>query len=256
MSAELQTAAGIEAEIRLSGSTAVRNFFIDYLAKRCKWCGADVEDSPTKHRQFCDNNNVCCNAYSRAKKRGKAKRSSLAVCQSRANRWLQIWEWGKAGSTVDNIRVSRDEVIRASGQTVECILTFVDDNTRSKGFTFDRARKEKLTLDRIVERRKEIQLVKDHGQKFSRCMQCGTEFTDQGRPVVSAFAFCGETQLVAGSCKKAWLVAHPETCKPSDPVPEPTPMVTGWERGEVEHKSRAGIRRIERKKDQPAFAVK
>ena len=38
-------------------------------------------------------------------------------------------------------------------------------------------------------------------------------------------------------------------------VPEPTPTVTGWEHGEVEHKSRAGVRRIERGKEQEAFAI-
>jgi len=234
---------------------------IDYLAKRCKWCGADVIDSPTKHRQFCDNNNVCCNAYSRAKKRGKAKRSSLTVCRARAQRWVKLWEWGKAGSTVDNIRVSRDEVIRASGQTVECIRDF-SDQISEKPLTFstllDHIRKEKVTVDRIIERRKETRLVKDvHQPCFSRCLHCGTEFTDvKGRPTLSSFAFCDETLLVASSCKRAWLAAHPEVSKWSGPVPEPTPVITGWERGEIEHRGRAGLRRIKRGKDQEAFIIK
>lgn len=43
---------------------------------------------------------------------------------------------------------------------------------------------------------------------------------------------------------------------PSGPVPEPTPTITGWERGEVEHRGRSGLRRIERAKDQEAIAIK
>jgi hypothetical protein len=36
-----------------------------------------------------------------------------------------------------------------------------------------------------------------------------------------------------------------------------TPTTTGWERGEVEHRARGnGLRRIERKKDQPALVIK
>jgi hypothetical protein len=46
---------------------AVRNLVvIDFLVKRCKWCGAVIFNSPTKPRTFCDNNNVCCNAFSRS----------------------------------------------------------------------------------------------------------------------------------------------------------------------------------------------
>ena len=39
-------------------------------------------------------------------------------------------------------------------------------------------------------------------------------------------------------------------------VPEPTPTITGWERGDVEHRGRNGLRRIERRKDQAAFKIK
>jgi hypothetical protein len=167
MSAELQTAGQVRwAGVRLSGPTTVRNLdVIDLLANYCKWCGECIFDSSTKPRMFCDNNNVCCNAYSRAKKRGKAKRSSFAVCQARAKMWLRIWEWGKAGSTVDNIRVSRDEVIRASGQTVECTRDFSDRINNKSLLTFttpeDHIRKVKMTLNRIVERRKAKQKGKD-----------------------------------------------------------------------------------------------
>jgi hypothetical protein len=48
----------------------VRNLdVIDYLSHKCKWCGAEILDSATKRRKFCNNDNVCCNAYSRDKKR-------------------------------------------------------------------------------------------------------------------------------------------------------------------------------------------
>jgi hypothetical protein len=39
-------------------------------------------------------------------------------------------------------------------------------------------------------------------------------------------------------------------------VPEPTPTITGWERGEVEHKGRAGLRRIKRNNDQKAILIR
>lgn len=45
---------------------AVRNLdVIDYLANDCKWCGEVIFNSSTKPRSFCDNNNRCCNNYSR-----------------------------------------------------------------------------------------------------------------------------------------------------------------------------------------------
>ena len=56
--------------------------------------------------------------------------------------------------------------------------------------------------------------VTDKQQRFSRCTNCGTEFQDgQGRPTPSSFQFCGETILVNGVCKAAWLAARP-TPKP------------------------------------------
>jgi hypothetical protein len=72
---------------------------------------------------------------------------------------LRIWEWGKAGSTVDNIKVSRDEVIRASGQTVDYL--FFDNDTIGT---------RKLTVDRINVLREEKRWVKDVNQQFTRCL--------------------------------------------------------------------------------------
>lgn len=47
----------------------VRNLHVmDFLIKRCKWCAKEIFDSSTKPRIFCNNNNVCCNAYSRHKR--------------------------------------------------------------------------------------------------------------------------------------------------------------------------------------------
>lgn len=52
---------------------------------------------------------------------------------------------------------------------------------------------------------------KDKVQRFSRCLHCNTEFIDErGRPTPSSFAFCGETSLEAGDCKRAWLATRPE----------------------------------------------
>jgi hypothetical protein len=55
-------------------------------------------------------------------------------------------------------------------------------------------------------------LVKDpHQQQFSRCLFCGTEFTDgKGRETLSNFAFCGETSLISGECKRAWIGSQPQ----------------------------------------------
>jgi hypothetical protein len=71
---------------------------------------------------------------------------------------------------------------------------------------------------------------KDRKQQFSRCLHCRTEFVDgQGRPVVSGFAFCGETLLVAGECKKAWLAwVNDSVSKPTGPVPEPCPVLPAF----------------------------
>jgi hypothetical protein len=65
--------------IQAESNIAVRNLYvIDYLAKWCKWCGAVIFDSSTKPRMFCDNNNVCCNAFSRShRKPASAKKLKL-----------------------------------------------------------------------------------------------------------------------------------------------------------------------------------
>jgi hypothetical protein len=60
-------------------------------------------------------------------------------------------------------------------------------------------------------------LHKDHLQKYSRCKHCLKPFVDgQGREVLSQFEFCGESLLVTGECKKAWLAALP-VAKASQP---------------------------------------
>jgi hypothetical protein len=57
----------VEMGGQVEADTTVRNLLvIDFLSKRCKWCGEYIFDSSTKPRKFCDNNNRCCNAYSRS----------------------------------------------------------------------------------------------------------------------------------------------------------------------------------------------
>jgi len=46
--------------------------------------------------------------------------------------------------------------------------------------------------------------VVDRFQRYSRCHHCGKEFVTP-----SGFAFCGESLLKAGDCKKAWLITRP-----------------------------------------------
>jgi hypothetical protein len=58
------------------------------------------------------------------------------------------------------------------------------------------------------------QKQKDIDRRFSRCLECATEFVDeQGRPTPSAFEFCGESERVTGPCKKEWLKKHPPACE-------------------------------------------
>jgi hypothetical protein len=54
----------------------------------------------------------------------------------------------------------------------------------------------------------------DRFQRHSRCAHCGTGFVDgKGRQTLSAFEFCGETELTSGSCKQLWLSKHPSECE-------------------------------------------
>jgi hypothetical protein len=62
-------AAIVAGQAELCPEIAVRNLVVDYLLQECKWCGEVIIDSSTKRRKFCNNGNVCCNAYSRDKKR-------------------------------------------------------------------------------------------------------------------------------------------------------------------------------------------
>ncbi len=75
-------------------------------------------------------------------------------------------------------------------------------------------------------------LLKDKTrQKFSRCLQCDNKFTDsRGRLTLLSFAFCGETALQAGACKKTWIAARLKKEADSElgvltPVPEPTKVL-------------------------------
>jgi hypothetical protein len=65
-------------------------------------------------------------------------------------------------------------------------------------------------------------VVIDDKQRYSRCLQCGTEWVDQNnKPVTSSFQFCGESLLRSGSCKQAWIEAHPVNLT----LPEKEPVV-------------------------------
>lgn len=56
----------------------------------------------------------------------------------------------------------------------------------------------------------EEKFVIARSNKFSRCTFCDSEFVDTlGGPTLSSFAFCGESLLVTGECKRAWLAALP-----------------------------------------------
>ena len=53
-------------------------------------------------------------------------------------------------------------------------------------------------------------IVIDDKQRYSRCLQCGTEFVDENdKPKNSSYQFCGESDTISGSCKQAWVEAHP-----------------------------------------------
>jgi len=61
-----QQAAIAAGQVEVCLGSAVRNLdVIDFLANRCRWCGEYIFDSATKPRSFCNNNNVCCNKFSR-----------------------------------------------------------------------------------------------------------------------------------------------------------------------------------------------
>jgi hypothetical protein len=70
--------------------------------------------------------------------------------------------------------------------------------------------------DNYKENKPNLNKIKDRFQRHSLCVQCGTVFVDDnGKTTPSPFAFCGETALTTGDCKRAWLDAlH----KPSAPV--------------------------------------
>jgi hypothetical protein len=70
--------------------------------------------------------------------------------------------------------------------------------------------------NRDVEVGKKKQVGKDRPcHKFTRCLFCDEEFTDaSGRPTLTMFAFCGESPLATGECKRAWLAALPTPRKP------------------------------------------
>lgn len=49
-------------------------------------------------------------------------------------------------------------------------------------------------------------ISKDKKQSYSRCAQCGAPFLNSNdKPITSMFAFCGETLLTTGECKRKWL---------------------------------------------------
>jgi hypothetical protein len=59
-------AAMVAGQAEVCLEPTVRNLdVIDFLANRCRWCGEYIFDSATKPRRFCNNNNVCCNKFSR-----------------------------------------------------------------------------------------------------------------------------------------------------------------------------------------------
>ena len=56
-------------------------------------------------------------------------------------------------------------------------------------------------------------ITKDKGNRFSRCLHCATEFTDgKGKTTQSVFAFCEETPITQGMCKRAWLEFRQPAC--------------------------------------------
>jgi hypothetical protein len=79
--------------------------------------------------------------------------------------------------------------------------------------------------NRDVEVRKKRQVGKDRPcHKFSRCLFCDVEFADaNGRTSLSMFAFCGESLLATGECKRAWLAALPTPKKPKSNLGQVTP---------------------------------
>jgi hypothetical protein len=95
-----------------------------------------------------------------------------------------------------------------------------------------------------VSEKKPLSFKNEVVARFSRCLQCGTEFVDEkGRATLSGFAFCGETATANGNCKQEWLAVHPETSelgKLTAP-PEPTPIA-------FEHHKKSEARSIRGKK--------
>ena len=68
--------------------------------------------------------------------------------------------------------------------------------------------------------------------QYSRCKQCGTPFTilvnEVEKLTLSQFAFCNETLLTSGECKRAWLAAHPVLKQPSPRFNQITPEDVDW----------------------------
>lgn len=182
MSADLQI-AGQTGQAELYPEIVVRNLdVIDYLSHNCKWCGEVIFNSSTKPRTFCDNNNRCCNNYSR---RG-------------VNR--TVWEALKRASRTP--LVAHDEPSFAPTMVRQVIGT----------------------------KHGEVEVIRVKPMRL--------------------FPSAKKQRGGVGMCPKGKELGV------NTPLPEPTPTVTGWERGEVEHRGRAGLRRIKRGKDQEAFVIK
>ena len=81
----------------------------------------------------------------------------------------------------------------------------------------ERRRTRALTEYRLYERgtqcrdnyKESNKLVKDKKQQFSKCEFCKTPFE-----ALSGFAFCGETAIADGACKKAYYEARPNIVAP------------------------------------------
>jgi hypothetical protein len=81
----------------------------------------------------------------------------------------------------------------------------------NRGFMVNDGPMESGQTDIVIER-----VVKDRGQQYSRCKHCGLEFA-----TLQGFAFCGETVLVNGACKRAYM----------DALPTPSPVMSKFEKG-------------------------
>jgi hypothetical protein len=73
--------------------------------------------------------------------------------------------------------------------------------------------------------------------RFSRCMECGEEFVDgDGEPTISEFAFCDESLLQQGDCKREWLKGHLPACELPKQEPKSVDAVTAHSEGEYQAK--------------------